>query len=124
VKQHSEENGQQLSDIATLRQRALQDMEEGAVTGSYAADRDTVLRVLNEALATEIVCTLRYRRHYFMADGPRSSKRDLYVRAHWQSLVPAACPNVEPRRYFCRRRADSCALWRIATLLPWNTRAV
>jgi hypothetical protein len=60
-KQHSEENGQQLSDIAMLRQRARQDMEEGTVTGSYAADRDTVLRLLNEALATEIVCTLRYR---------------------------------------------------------------
>lgn len=66
-----QENGDasRLSDIPTLRKRARQHIEDGAVTSSYAADRDTVLRLLNEALATEIVCTLRYRRHYFMADG-------------------------------------------------------
>jgi len=58
-----------LSDIQTLRQRARQHVEKGAVTPSYAADRETVLRLLNEALATELVCTLRYRRHYYMADG-------------------------------------------------------
>jgi bacterioferritin len=59
----------QLSSIAMLRQRARQHIEQGAVTETYAADRETVLRLLNEALATEIVCTLRYRRHYFMANG-------------------------------------------------------
>ena len=59
----------QLSDIQTLRKRARQNIEDGAVTAGYSADRGTVLRLLNEALATEIVCTLRYRRHYFMADG-------------------------------------------------------
>lgn len=69
MKQHSEGNGRQLSDVAAIRQRARQDIESGAVTGSYSADRDTVLQLLNEALATELVCTLRYRRHYFMADG-------------------------------------------------------
>ncbi len=58
-----------LSDIATLRQRARQHVESGAVTPSYAADRETVLRLLNEALATELVCVLRYRRHFFTADG-------------------------------------------------------
>lgn len=58
-----------LSDVQTLRQRARQHVENGAVTPSYAADRETVLRLLNEALATELVCTLRYRRHYYMADG-------------------------------------------------------
>lgn len=58
-----------LSDIATLRQRARQHISDGAVTPSYSADRVTVLKLLNEALATEIVCTLRYRRHYFMAEG-------------------------------------------------------
>jgi bacterioferritin len=61
-----------LSDIQTLRARARQHIEEGAVTSGYAADRDTVLKLLNEALATEIVCTLRYRRHYFMAKGIHS----------------------------------------------------
>jgi len=58
-----------LSDIKTLRQRARQHMEEGAVTPGYAADRDAVVNILNAALATEIVCQLRYKRHYFMADG-------------------------------------------------------
>src|SRR3990172_6394714 len=58
-----------LTDIQTLRQRARQHIEQGAVTAGYNADRETVIRLLNEALATEIVCTLRYRRHYFMATG-------------------------------------------------------
>jgi bacterioferritin len=58
-----------LTDIQTLRKRARQHIENGAVTEGYRADRETVIRVLNEALATEIVCVLRYKRHYFMADG-------------------------------------------------------
>jgi len=58
-----------LSDIRAIRERARKHVSDGAVTPSYGADRDTVLRLLNEALATEIVCVLRYRRHYFMANG-------------------------------------------------------
>lgn len=58
-----------LSDIKTLRQRAREDIDSGAVTHGYAADREAVLKLLNEALATEIVCMLRYKRHFFMADG-------------------------------------------------------
>ena len=58
-----------LTDIQTLRKRARQHIEEGAVTSGYAADREAVIRLLNEALATEIVCVLRYKRHYFMAAG-------------------------------------------------------
>jgi bacterioferritin len=58
-----------LSDIQTIRKRAREHIEEGAVTSGYAADRKTVLKILNEALATEIVCVLRYKRHYFMANG-------------------------------------------------------
>jgi bacterioferritin len=58
-----------LTDIKTLRERARRHMEKGAVTEGYRADRETVIKVLNEALATEIVCVLRYRRHYFMASG-------------------------------------------------------
>jgi bacterioferritin len=69
MKDKRSDNGGELSSIATLRARARKHIESGAVTDAYAADRDTVLRLLNEALATEIVCTLRYRRHYFMADG-------------------------------------------------------
>jgi bacterioferritin len=59
----------QLTDIATLRKRARQHIESGAVTSGYAADRETVIKMLNAALATEIVCVLRYKRHYFMAAG-------------------------------------------------------
>ena len=58
-----------LTDIKTLRERARQHIEQGAVTPGYQADRETVLKLLNEALATEIVCVLRYKRHYFMASG-------------------------------------------------------
>ena len=58
-----------LTDIKTLRDRARKHIEDGAVTEGYSADRETVIKLLNEALATEIVCTLRYRRHYFMASG-------------------------------------------------------
>jgi bacterioferritin len=58
-----------LTDIKTLRERARQHMEEGAVTPGYTADRQNVVKILNDALATEIVCNLRYRRHYFMASG-------------------------------------------------------
>jgi len=58
-----------LTDVKTLRERARQHIEKGAVTEGYKADRETVNKVLNEALATEIVCVLRYKRHYFMASG-------------------------------------------------------
>jgi bacterioferritin len=58
-----------LTDVATLRKRARQHIEEGAVTAGYAGNTETAVKLLNEALATEIVCVLRYKRHYFMAKG-------------------------------------------------------
>ena len=58
-----------MTDVKTLRANARKHIELGAVTAGYAADRSEVLKQLNEALATEIVCVLRYRRHYFMAKG-------------------------------------------------------
>lgn len=58
-----------LTDVKTLRARARKHIEQGAVTAGYKADRATVVKLLNEALATEIVCVLRYRRHHFMAAG-------------------------------------------------------
>ena len=61
-----------LTDTKTLRTRARQHVEEGAVTPGYAADREAVIKLLNEALATELVCVLRYKRHYFMAKGIHS----------------------------------------------------
>jgi bacterioferritin len=58
-----------LTDVKTLRHRARQHIENGAVTEGYKANRETVVKILNEALATEIVCVLRYKRHYYMATG-------------------------------------------------------
>ena len=60
-------------DLQELRKRAREHIDQGAVTPGYTGDRETVLKLLNEALATEIVCVLRYKRHYFMASGPNSS---------------------------------------------------
>ena len=65
----TKKGGEFLSDVEELRRRARQHIEDGAVTPGYTADRDTVIKILNEALATEIVCVLRYKRHYFMAQG-------------------------------------------------------
>ncbi|WP_419737022.1 ferritin-like domain-containing protein [Pseudomonas sp. COR18] len=62
-----------LSDVTTLRERARKNVENGAVTEGYGADRSEILRLLNESLATELVCILRYKRHYFMATGLKAS---------------------------------------------------
>ncbi|MDD2091539.1 bacterioferritin [Pseudomonas guariconensis] len=66
-------NAIELTDVRTLRERARQHVEQGAVTEGYNADRDKILNLLNEALATELVCNLRYKRHYFMASGIKAS---------------------------------------------------
>jgi bacterioferritin len=58
-----------LTDIKTIRKRAREHIDRGAITEGYKADRVTVVKLLNEALATEIVCVLRYKRHYYMAKG-------------------------------------------------------
>src|SRR5512133_3356865 len=58
-----------VKDVEELRQRAIRKIEDGAVTQAYGADKDHAIEILNEALATEIVCVLRYMHHYFMATG-------------------------------------------------------
>src|SRR5689334_24647406 len=58
-----------LSDVKEIRQRARKHLEQGSVTDGYKADRTKVIAVLNEVLATELVCVLRYKRHYFTATG-------------------------------------------------------
>ena len=62
-----------VSDVEAIRQRARQHIEDGAVTRSYKGNREAVIKVLNEALATEIVCVLRYKRHYYTAKGIHSA---------------------------------------------------
>ena len=61
--------GDFVSDIKEIRRRARAHIEQGPITAGYKADRDTVIRLLNEALATELVCVLRYKRHHYMATG-------------------------------------------------------
>jgi len=61
--------GQFSTDVKKIRERARKHMEEGAITDGYKANRDQVTKVLNDVLATEIVCVLRYKRHYYMAQG-------------------------------------------------------
>ena len=61
-----------VSDIENIRKRARQDIDKGAMTAGYAADRSTVVKLLNQALATELVCVLRYKFHYYMASGINS----------------------------------------------------
>ncbi len=58
-----------LSDVETLRRRAREHIELGPITDAYGADRERVISVLNEVLATELVCVLRYKRHYYTATG-------------------------------------------------------
>ena len=61
-----------VADLKKIKERARAHMEQGAVTESYKADLKAVIKVLNDVLATEIVCVLRYKRHYFMASGINS----------------------------------------------------
>ena len=58
-----------LSDVETLRRQAREHIDDGPITEAYGADRERVIAVLNEVLATELVCYLRYKRHYFTATG-------------------------------------------------------
>jgi len=60
---------QPTTEVAEIRKHARANVENGAITEGYRADRETVLRLLNESLATEWVCVLRYKRHYYMASG-------------------------------------------------------
>ena len=62
-------NKEFVNDIQAIRKRARSHIEQGAMTQGYSADRKTVIGILNDALATEIVCVLRYKRHYYMATG-------------------------------------------------------
>ena len=71
-----------LTDIPTLRKRARQHIDSGAVTAGYDADRVAIIKLLNNALATELVCVLRYRRHYFMAKGLESKSIAAEFLAH------------------------------------------
>jgi bacterioferritin len=61
-----------VSDIENIRKQARKNIDQGAMTAGYSADRETVIKLLNGALATELVCVLRYKYHYYMASGINS----------------------------------------------------
>jgi len=71
-------------DVQTIRDRARKRIEDGAMTAGYKGKAEVVLRLLNDALATELVCVLRYKRHYFMAKGINSEsvKTEFIEHAH------------------------------------------
>jgi bacterioferritin len=56
-------------NLQEIRKKAREHIQKGAITSGYKANRGVVIKILNEALATEIVCVLRYKRHFFMAQG-------------------------------------------------------
>jgi bacterioferritin len=107
-----------LSDIKTLRERARNHIEKGAVTENYGADRAKVVDLLNEALATEIVCVLRYKRHYFMAQGLSSEaiKAEFLAHAgeeqeHADQIAERICqlggePNLDPKGMTSRSHSE------------------
>ena len=71
-----------LTDVETLRRRAREHMDQGPVTDAYGADRERVISVLNEVVATEIVCYLRYKRHYFTAKGLNATSAEAEFLQH------------------------------------------
>ena len=73
-----------VTDIKRIRERARSAIDQGAVTPSYKGDQEQVVKVLNEVLATEIVCMLRYKRHYFMAEGLNSESVKAEFQEHWK----------------------------------------
>jgi len=107
-----------VTDIQTLRTRARQHIEQGAVTPGYRADRDTVIRLLQEALATEIVCVLRYKRHYCMATGMQAqsvaqefvqhaTEEQLHADQLAQRIVQlGGAPNFSPEGLLTRSHAE------------------
>lgn len=118
--------GSFLSEVTELRERARREIEDGAVTPGYKGDLDAILRILNVALATEIVCVLRYKRHYFMADGIHADpvKEEFLEhaneeQAHADAIAERICqlggePDLDPSRLLGKshteyREGDSLA---------------
>ncbi len=71
-----------VSDISNIRKRARQNIDDGAMTAGYSANRAVVVDMLNQALATELVCVLRYKYHYYMASGIHSQAIKAEFLAH------------------------------------------
>ncbi len=106
------------SDMQAIRERARKQIDQGALTAGYRGDRDTVVRILNEALATEIVCVLRYKYHYYMASGLNSQavkaeflEHATQEQAHADAIAERitqldGTPNFHPEGLLTRSHAD------------------
>src|SRR3569832_2197699 len=102
-----------LTDIQTLRQRARQHIEQGAVTAGYKGDRELTIKLLNEALATELVCVLRYKRHHFIAQAVAAefAEHATVEQAHADSIAARIVqlggePNFSPEGMLTRSHAE------------------
>lgn len=107
-----------VSDIENIRKRARQDLDRGAMTAGYRADRATVVKLLNHALATELVCVLRYKYHYYMASGisSRAIKAEFLAHAneeqgHADQIAERITqlegkPNLSPEGLLSRSHSD------------------
>ena len=107
-----------VTDIENIRTRARQDIEQGAVTAGYSGDRETIVKLLNHALATELVCVLRYKYHYYMASGinSQSVKSEFLAHANEEQghadLIAERItqldgkPNLSPEGMLSRSHAD------------------
>jgi bacterioferritin len=119
-------------DLQEIRRQARSDVEQGAVTAAYRGDREKVIELLNSALATELVCNLRYRRHYFMASAtagiPGFAIADEFLehanqeQAHADRLAERIVqlggePDFDPRRLSERSHAEYVAGTDIKSML-------
>jgi len=107
-----------MPDVQAIRAAARRHIEEGAVTEFYGADREAVVKLLNDALATEIVCTLRYRQNYFVARGLRAKiAADEFLEHAGQELEHADSiaerivqlggePDLDPQKLTSRSHAE------------------
>lgn len=105
-------------DMKAIRERARAELEKGALTDAYGLDLERVLTVLNEVVATEIVCTLRYHAHAFACDGIDAEVAATEFRAHasqeWQHMMRVAeridqlggAPDLDPSTLIKRSHAE------------------
>lgn len=119
-------------DNKDLRRDALKHLEQGAVTADYDADRVVLIQQLNQALATELVCVLRYRHHHFMARGihARSVAQEFLVHAneelgHADSLAARIVqlggePDFSPQHLESRSHVDYMACHKLHDMISEN----
>jgi bacterioferritin len=79
-------------DVAAIRAAAA-NLDDGAVTAGYQADREAVIHMLNDALATELVCVMRYKRHYYTVSGRATAAKAEFPSRHQGRTTPTGWPS-------------------------------